>query len=250
MSSTVETVQTSVDQIVEALKTLSFADLVNLQVALATTIRSEAKKTTRSTKTVKDPSKPRKALPAKMRAWQAFVSHLESVQPALFADCKKLPEKQTVAKAYRVDHEAEYTAFVEQFLANITTTPAVTTSNVSSSNAAPAPAPEPKVKAVKVPKEPKASKEEKPVKEKKAKKEADVDKPKAEKKTTKKAAAKAEPVADAPVDTKWIEIEDDGMPYIYNSTNNDVFEYSNETIGMMIGKYNTTTKTIDFIESV
>jgi hypothetical protein len=82
-------------------------------------------------KRVRDPSAPKKVPTPAFFACGAFVKHLKEVQPELFASEKNVTKHQSIAKAYRVAHPAEYEAFVAKFVAAsspvVTTAPVVTT---------------------------------------------------------------------------------------------------------------------------
>jgi hypothetical protein len=263
MSSTDNNTSVSIEEITTELKALSFEQLVSLQVILATLVKTEAKKATKPAKREKDASTPRRPLHPKMKAWQVFVNFLVASKPDLFIGVKHT-DKQKVTKKYREDNEEEYQAFVEDYIA----TPdkyseyqpkgkPVSTSNVNDSEEKPK-----KVKKVKAKPEPEIKPEpevkpeeivtapvEKPVKAKKAKKEADVDKAENPKKTTTKAkkAAKADPV-ETPANTMWVKFEEEGVTYYRNSNNNSVFTImdDDDSPGEFIGKYNLTTKSIDY----
>jgi hypothetical protein len=192
-----------------------------------------------------------------MKAWQVFVNFLIASKPDMFVGVKHT-DKQKVTKKYREENEEEYQAFVENYIA----TPAKyfeyepKGKPVSTSNAAPQPEDKPKkVKKVKVEAEVKVTAppvvEEKPVveaKAKKPKKEADVDKAEKPKKVTKK-AAKADPV-ETPANTMWVKFDEEGVTYFRNSNNNSVFTIlDDESPGEFIGKYNSTTKSIEYVEA-
>jgi hypothetical protein len=106
----------SPSSIIEDAKSLSFADLLALQVSLATLIKGEFKKVSKGSKIAKvvDPSKPKRKLSQGVVTWQSFVKHLFTSQPDLFEGAK-VTARQTVAKEYRAAHPEEYEAFKADF---------------------------------------------------------------------------------------------------------------------------------------
>ncbi len=249
MSSTNITVN-PVDSVMESIKSMSFMDLVALQVLLATHVKSESKKTTKAIK-AKDPSAPKKKPSAAFLAFGAFKTHLETTQPDLFVGVP-LMTRGTVVSAYRAEHEAEYNAFKDNFIATYDPSaekPAKAKKTKKAVVEAPVVAEAP-VKAKKAKKEVEAPVvstsnvvEEKPKKEKKTKKEADVDKPK---KTTKKSK---EVVAESKtLPSKWVKIEEDGVTFYHNTIDNTVWDINDDHPTDQVGTYNTTTKSIEWIE--
>lgn len=258
MSST-NVIVNPVDSVMESIKSMSFMDLVALQVFLATHVKSESKKVSKSTK-VKESSAPKKIPSPTFLAWGAFKKHLEATQPALFEGVT-LMKRGAVVSSYRADHEAEYNTFVADFVAKYdpSASPAEKPAKVKKAKKeTPVALVEAPVVVAEAPvvaeaKVKKAKKEapvvteaaEKPAKVKKAKKEADVDKPT---KTTKK--SKAEPATEpaTTLPSKWVKIEEDGVTFFHNTVDNTVWDINDDMPTEQIGNYNLTTKSIEYIE--
>jgi hypothetical protein len=259
MSST-NVIVNPVDSVMESIKSMSFMDLVALQVFLATHVKSESKKVSKSTK-VKDSSAPKKVPSPAFLAVNAFKKHLETTQPALFEGVT-LMKRGAIVSSYRADHEDEYNTFKDDFVAkydpSATPPPMEKPAKVKKAKTeAPVAVVEAPVVVAEAPvvaeaKVKKAKKEapvvteaaEKPAKVKKAKKEADVDKPT---KTTKK--SKAEPASEpATIPSKWVKIEEDGVTFFHNTVDNTVWDINDDMPTEQIGNYNLTTKSIEYIE--
>ena len=75
----------------------------------------ELNTSTKKSMKVRDPSAPKKKLPQKILAWQAFVKDLQETKPELFLG-KKVLERQLVAKEYRNSNPDEYNKFVKGFI--------------------------------------------------------------------------------------------------------------------------------------
>jgi hypothetical protein len=243
MSSTDVTV-TPVDSVMDSIKALSFMELVALQVLLATHVKSESKKTVKSTK-AKDPSAPKRVAGPAFLAFGAFKKHLQETQPALFEGVP-LMKRGAIVSAYRAEHEAEYDAFKDNFIATYNpsapvekTTKKVKVPKAKKEEAVAPVVTEAPVVAEKPKKEKKAKKAdveapaEKPKKEKKAKKEADVDKPKPTK---------------AKASSKWAKIEQDGVTFFHNTVDNTVWDINDDSPTEQIGTWNPTTSSIEFME--
>ncbi len=130
-----------VDTIVEQIRTLSFTDMVALNLTVATLIKKEAKSAVKKPKKVRDPNAPKKPVSVGLQAWKAFVDSIAAAHPAKFAGSKKPSDRMAIAKEYKTTHQAEYDSFVAKFKASHSTAAPVA--------AAPAAA-APKVEAKKV----------------------------------------------------------------------------------------------------
>ena len=129
MSST-NVIVNPVDAVMDSIKAMDMADILILQVRLASHIQKEAKSLMKSkAKRARDPSAPKKVPTPAFFACGAFVKHLKETQPELFASEKNVTKHQSIAKAYRVSHADEYAAFVAKFVGDSSpvTTPVVTT---------------------------------------------------------------------------------------------------------------------------
>ncbi len=116
-----------VDAIVEQIRTLSFSDMVALNLTVATLIKKEAKSAVKKPKKVRDPNAPKKPVSVGLQAWKAFVDSIAAAHPAQFANAKKPADRMAIAKQYKEAHQAEYDSFVAKFKASHGVAPATTT---------------------------------------------------------------------------------------------------------------------------
>jgi hypothetical protein len=117
MSATQATVS-PVDAIVEQIRTLSFSDMVALNLTIATLIKKEAKSAVKKPKKIRDPNAPKKPVSVGLQAWKAFVDNIAAAHPAQFANAKKPSDRMAIAKQYKEAHQAEYDNFVAKFKAS------------------------------------------------------------------------------------------------------------------------------------
>jgi hypothetical protein len=133
-----------VDAIVEQVRTLSFSDMVALNLTVATLIKKEAKSAVKKPKKIRDPNAPKKPVSVGLQAWKAFVDNIAAAHPAQFANSKKPSDRMAIAKQYKEAHQAEYDGFVAKFKAAHGVAAPVAAPKVEAKKAdAPAPAPAP-----------------------------------------------------------------------------------------------------------
>ncbi len=117
--------QSPVESIVEQIRTLSFSDMVALNLTVATLIKKEAKSAVKKPKKVRDPNAPKKPVSVGLQAWKAFVDHIAAAHPAQFANAKKPSDRMSIAKQYKEAHQGEYDSFVTKFKASHGAAPVV-----------------------------------------------------------------------------------------------------------------------------
>lgn len=104
-----------IDSIVEQIRTLSFTDMVGLNLTVATLIKKEAKSAIKKPKKIRDPNAPKKPVSVGLQAWKAFVDNIAAAHPAQFANAKKPSDRMSIAKQYKEAHISEYEGFVAKF---------------------------------------------------------------------------------------------------------------------------------------
>jgi hypothetical protein len=125
-----------IDSIVEQIRTLSFTDMVGLNLTVATLIKKEAKSAIKKPKKIRDPNAPKKPVSVGLQAWKAFVDNIAAAHPAQFANAKKPSDRMSIAKQYKEAHISEYEGFVAKFKAShgvpapVVTTPAPVSTKV------------------------------------------------------------------------------------------------------------------------
>jgi hypothetical protein len=116
--SAVQATVSPIDAIVEQIRTLSFSDMVALNLTVATLIKKEAKSAIKKPKKIRDPNAPKKPVSVGLQAWKAFVDNIAAAHPAQFANAKKPSDRMAIAKQYKEAHQAEYDGFVAKFKAS------------------------------------------------------------------------------------------------------------------------------------
>jgi hypothetical protein len=122
-----------IEAIVEQIRTLSFTDMVGLNLTVATLIKKEAKSAIKKPKKIRDPNAPKKPVSVGLQAWKAFVDNIAAAHPAQFANARKPSDRMSIAKQYKEAHQAEYDGFVAKFKAahGVPTTTTTTTTTTS-----------------------------------------------------------------------------------------------------------------------
>ena len=123
------------------IESLSLTEKVTLNIQLAAAIAAEVSGTKQApiaintekvktekvkTKKVKDPNAPKKAAAPGVKAWNAFVKHCKTTQPALFTETKKESERLAICGAIKEKDTPAYEAWVKNWLATASAAPSDT----------------------------------------------------------------------------------------------------------------------------
>ena len=226
----------AIEQITTLLESLSFAEKLTLNERIATAVRKEGGAKTggkRGPKSKADngEEKPKRKAALGTLAWTAYVKHIKSTQPDVFAGITKESDKLTIVKGIRAEDKDGYDSFVTAWKADHTDDASVSAEETEVVEPEPKPSPvvktmtaSEKIAALKAAKAAAAVSTSEPAPKKAAAPKKEVKKAAAPKKEVKKAAPKEEAASQQ---LPQITLED--VTYWHDPETNGLWKVEGET---------------------